>query len=238
MSATAVLVHGAWHGAWCFDRVLPRLSDAGIPAIAVDLPGHGADPGPLGDLHTDAARVTKVLDTLDGEIVLLGHSYGGAVITEAGAHPRVRHLVYLCAMALDQGETCLRAGGPEAKAIDHTGRPNIGAAVHSHPDGTTTIDPSAVGPVLYGDCDPDTVAWATAHLGPQPAVTMAQEPAVVAWRTKPSTYVVCTEDMTIHPDLQRLLARRCTDAVEWSTSHSPFASRPEMVAELLLGLAR
>src|SRR3954469_4862085 len=108
MTATVVLAQGAWPAAWCFERVLPLLESAGVPALTVDLPGHGADPGPVTDLHGDADRVRSGLDGVGGEVVLLGHSYGGAVITEAGVHPAVRHLVYLCALALDAGETCNR----------------------------------------------------------------------------------------------------------------------------------
>src|SRR4030088_1094188 len=105
MKRTVVLVHGAWHGAWCFDRVMPLLEQVGIPAVAGDLPGHGQDPGPLTDLHGDAKRVREVLDGIDGDVVLLGHSYGGAVITEAGVHPAVTHLVYLCAVVPDAEES-------------------------------------------------------------------------------------------------------------------------------------
>ena len=111
--------------------VLPLLDEAGIQAIAVDLPGHGDDPGPLGDLHTDSARVREVLDELDGDCVLLGHSYGGAVITEAGVHPAVRHLVYLCAFAIDADESCMAAAVKESEALDLSfeGRPNLADAM-------------------------------------------------------------------------------------------------------------
>src|SRR5258708_3580260 len=109
MTATVVLVHGAWHGAWCFERVMPLLADAEVPAIAVDLPGHGADEGPFTDLHGDAARVLAVLNEIEGGVVLLGHSYGGAVITEAGVHPAVTHLVYLCALLPADGASCTAA---------------------------------------------------------------------------------------------------------------------------------
>ena len=84
-SAIVVLIHGAWHGAWCWDRVVPQLETAGVPTVAVDLPGHGASTEPLGDLYTHAAFVRDLLDGIDGPIVLCGHSYGGAVISEAAA---------------------------------------------------------------------------------------------------------------------------------------------------------
>ena len=80
-----VLVHGAWHGAWCWEPAIAALAAAGVTALAIDLPGHGDDPGPLGDLHGDAAHVSSALDALDGPVVLAGHAYGGAVITEAAA---------------------------------------------------------------------------------------------------------------------------------------------------------
>ena len=232
---TVVLVHGAWHGAWCWERVLAELGRRGVATLAVDLPGHGADRGPLGDLHDDAARVRAVLDEVAGPVVLVGHSYGGAVITEAGEHPGVAHLVYLCAFALDAGESCATAGVGEGGAarISHEGRPHLGAGFVRSPDGTVTLAPDVAGECLYNDCDAETVAWALARLGPQPIATLRQEPRAVSWRTRPSTYVVCADDLAIHPDLQRLLARRCTTSFEWQSGHSPFLSRPELVAGLL-----
>jgi pimeloyl-ACP methyl ester carboxylesterase len=236
---SVLLVHGAWHGAWCWERVISALAERDIRAVAVDLPGHGADPGPMGDLHGDADRVRQVLDTIDGPVVLMGHSYGGAVITDAGDHPAVSHLVYLCALAIDGDESCMTAAtqGFEAAAISQEGRPDLSAGMVAGPDGTTTVEASAAAACLYNDCDESTAAWATARLGPQPLVTLQQTPRAVAWSSKPSTYVVCTDDLTIPPELQRLLAKRCTTSVEWPTSHSPFLSRPDLVADLLADLA-
>jgi pimeloyl-ACP methyl ester carboxylesterase len=239
--ATVVLVHGAWHGAWCFDQVMPLLHDAGIEAIAVDLPGHGDDDGPLGDHPGDVARVTAALDAIDGDVVLLGHSYGGSVITQAGVHPAVRRLVYLCAFALAEDESTATAtaaaGAPGIDAISHEGRPNLGHAMILHDDGTTTLTRDGARECLYADVDDATFEWAFAKLCPQPMSAVLATPTAIAWRTVPSTYVVCTEDMAVHPDLQRLMARRCTDQIEWAIGHSPFASRPELLSELLVDLA-
>jgi pimeloyl-ACP methyl ester carboxylesterase len=237
MTATVVLVHGAWHGAWCFDRVVPRLCEAGIPTVAVDLPGHGDDPGPFTDLHGDASRVRAVLDGIDGEVVLLGHSYGGAVITEAGVHGTVRHLVYLCAFPLDAGESCAAAAVAETATLSHEGRPSLADGLMTHPEGTTTLTLEGAALCLYNDCDPDTVAWAVARLGPQPMANLGQAPTALAWRERASTYIVCSDDQAVHPGLQRVLARRCTNTSEWTTSHSPFASQPGLVSTLLVGLA-
>jgi pimeloyl-ACP methyl ester carboxylesterase len=238
-SATVLLVHGAWHGAWCWEGIVERLSARGITAAAVDLPGHGSDPGPLSDLHGDAARVRAVLDGLDGPVVLLGHSYGGAVITEAGDHPAVAHLVYLCALVLDEGESCVSAAAAEAAAaqISHDGRPNLGGGIIADEHGAGTLDPSVAAACLYNHCDAGTVAWALDRLGPQPLVTLQQPPTAVAWRAKPSTYVVCSDDMAIHPDLQRILAKRCTHHTEWDSDHSPFLSEPDRLVDALEELA-
>jgi pimeloyl-ACP methyl ester carboxylesterase len=235
----AVLVHGAWHGAWCFERVVPLLEEAGIHAMAVDLPGHGGDPGPLGDLHDDADRVRAALDTLDEDCVLLGHSYGGAVITEAGTHPSVRHLVYLCAFALDTGESCMSAAADQSAQLDLSwDGPNLAEAFVPGADETISLTDAGAAAFLYNDCDDATTEEAVARLGPHPAATLAQEPAAVAWRERPSTYVVCTGDLGVHPELQRAMASRCTRTVEWGTSHSPFLSQPGLVADLLVQIAR
>jgi len=237
---SAVLVHGAWHGAWCFERVLPLLDSAGVHAVAVDLPGHGDDPGPFGDLHGDADRVRTVLDELDDDCVLLGHSYGGAVITEAGVHPSVRHLVYLTAFALDADESCMSAAIEASAALDLSwdDGPNLAESIVVHDDETSTVAEAGARECFYNDCDPATITDALARLGRQPMATLGQQPAAVAWRQRPSTYVVCTDDQGVYPELQRVMAKRCTRSVEWATSHSPFLSQPGLVADLLRQIVR
>jgi pimeloyl-ACP methyl ester carboxylesterase len=234
MTAEVLLVHGAWHGAWCFDHVARLLADAGVRVTALDLPGHGDDTGPFTDLYGDGARVTAALDRA-ADVVLLGHSYGGAVITEAGAHPAVRHLVYLAAFPLDLTESCQAAAVDEAGGLGYDDFPDLGAELAAADDGTTTLLPGAAA-CLYQDCSPPDVAWAMARWGPQPMHNLAQSPTTTAWREKPASYVVCADDRTVHPGLQRILARRCATSSEWPTGHSPFISRPERVADLLLAM--
>ena len=235
-----VLVHGAWHGAWCWERVIAELEVRHIPVTAVDLPGHGADPGPLSDLHGDAARVREALDGYDEQVVLVGHSYGGVVVTEAGVHPNVARLAYVAAFNLDEGESAMSAATTqvEVAGIDHSGRPDALAYFRVEEDGTSTIDPDGARILFYNDCTTDLADWAVARLGKQPMVTLSQAPSQAAWRSRPSTYALCTEDNIVHPDLQRVLARRADDVVEWPTGHSPFLSRPDLVADLLTRLAQ
>jgi pimeloyl-ACP methyl ester carboxylesterase len=217
--------------------------DAGIEwveCVAIELPGHGLDASPFGDLHTDAARVRHELDRLDGSVVLVGHSYGGAVITEAGDHPAVDHLVYLSGFPLELHESCGNAAGAESEAarISPSGRPDLADGFIQGADGWFTLDPRMAAQCLYNCCDADTVTWALRRLGPQPLVTLQQSPTAVAWRNKPTTYVVSADDLVVYPELQRILARRCGSVLEWRTDHSPFLSRPDLVADLLTELAR
>jgi pimeloyl-ACP methyl ester carboxylesterase len=236
MAHPVLLVHGAWHGAWCWDPVVAELDARGVRAVALDLPGHGADTGALTDLHGDAERVRHALDDFDEPVVVVGHSYGGVVITEAGVHPNVAHLVYIASFNVDEGETAMGVAVAESAAagIDYAGRPDAFAHTHEGEDGTTTVDGEGARVLFYNDCADDVADWAARRLGPHPMVTLSQAPEAVAWRHRPSTYAVCGRDNIVHPELQRILARRADSVVEWPTGHSPFLSRPELVADLLV----
>ena len=232
MTATVVLVHGAWHGAWCWDLVVGQLREQHVPVVAIDLPGHGASTEPLTDLHGHGDAVRAALDGVDGPVVLVGHSYGGAAITDAGDHPAVGHLVYLTAFCLDVDESIIAndlPGGEEAE---------LATAIEFNPDGTIAVDPTRAGDIFYADCDPAAIAAYVAKLVPEGAAGFSQTPRAVAWRDRPSTYAVCNEDRALAPTLQRHLAERCETTVEWRSSHSPFVSRPELVTDLLVTLAQ
>jgi pimeloyl-ACP methyl ester carboxylesterase len=237
--ATVVLVHGAWHGAWCWSRVVDGLQQRGVDALAIDLPGHGESAEPLADLYTDAAALRAVLDGLDAPAVVCGHSYGGAVVSlGAAGHPAVRRVVFLAALMLDVGESVSRSipapsgDPPEPESL-------VGAAMRFSDDGAVmTIDRDAAPAVFFGDCDDDDVEWALARLGKQPAASFRQAIDAAAWRSIPSTYVVCTGDRAIPPSLQHAFAQRATETVVFPTSHSPFLSRPDLLVDLLEDLAR
>ncbi len=228
MQRTVVLVHGAWHGAWCWERVVPLLDSAAVPLVVVDLPSvsHGN-----ATLHDDADYVRGALDSIEGESVLLGHSYGGAVISAAGVHPNVAHLVYLCAFALDVGESAQKnslTGG------DDVGE--LGAAI-VFGDGVLTVSPEHAVAAFYHDCEPEIATAAVERLRPQSLAALGGEVDAAAWRVKPATYVVCTDDRALPVALQRSNAARIGESVDWPTSHSPFLSRPELVADLLVELS-
>ena len=179
-----VLVHGAWHGAWCWSALQAELNKRGVPSYAVDLPGHGVSDRPLGDLHRDAAHVADVIDRLAIDVVLVGHSYGGAVITEAALHTdRVRHLVYLTAFVLDEGESLssipMLDSAPPQQIIGLRG------ARRTLDDGTIVLDPVAAIPALYGCCEPAVQQAAAARLSPQPKASFAQAVTGASWKRVP-----------------------------------------------------
>lgn len=235
---TVVLVHGHWHGGWCFVKVVNLLAQRGIATFAPDLPGHGASSAagvPPCDLHAAAAAVRGLLDDLAGPVILVGHSAGGAVITEAAAnHPAVVHLVYLCGFMLDADESL---GSLLAPVSDEVPKLAPGAGIELREDGTTYLSPVVARGAFYADCTPEDAAWAIQRLGDECSASARQTPHAVAWRETPSTYVVARADRAVPPVLQRRLASRASATLEWPTGHSPFLSRPDLVASLLADLA-
>jgi pimeloyl-ACP methyl ester carboxylesterase len=215
----AVLVHGLWHGAWCWDGVRAALSGRGVDSVAVELP--------LTDLPTDVQVLQEAIDAFGRPAVLVGHSYGGAVITGAGTHPLVRELVYVAAFQLDDGESVSRVlPGRDLPAT------RLGEALRVAGD-EIGLDPDLGLRLLYGDAPADVRAEVAARLRPVHRLVFRGVPEEIAWRSVPSTYVVCAEDEVAHPDLQRAMATRATRAIEWTCGHSPAATRPEAVAELV-----
>jgi len=220
-----VLVHGAWHGAWCWRPLLAALADEGIHPHAVELPFTG--------IGADAGALVEALDALDGDKVVVGHSYGGMVVSDAvDGRDDVAHLVYLCALMLEIGDepfAMFRADADAAKLFD--------AIELDEATGLGTPIAEAASEIFYTDCDPQEVARFIAMLRPFPMMSLAgvhREP----WRSIDSTYVVCSRDRTIPPSLQRSMATRANHIVEWQTGHSPFVNRPDLLVDLLIPLLR
>jgi pimeloyl-ACP methyl ester carboxylesterase len=223
-----VLVHGAWHGAWCWDAVVRELGDAGIASVTVDNPSVARVPSSLDD---DAAHLRAVLDAVRGPVLLVGHSYGGAVITAAGDHPDVAHLVYVTAFALDEGESVVANDLIGGEAVQ------LGDALQVDTE-TVSFQQSRAIEFFFHDCDREVGAAAAARLRPMSMAAMTGTTSVAPWRTKPSTFVLCTDDRAVPPALQRSIAKRLGTTVEIASSHSPFLSRPAELAALLHELAQ
>lgn len=233
---TFVLVHGAWGGGWSWRPTVGKLlRDAGHEVFTPTLTGLGERghlASPAVDLETHIQDIVNVIEFENlRDVVLMGHSYGGMVISEAaaGRDDRVDHLVYLCALMLRAGQSPMEgaAGRPVA----------LGGALQVDESGRSTVADHALVPAFYGDVDPERAADAIAKLRDFPVASLASvqhEP----WRTIESTYVRCLQDQAIHPDHQAEMAEAATHLVEWDCAHSPFLSDVDLVIGLLERLAR
>ncbi|MGB3444633.1 MAG: alpha/beta hydrolase [Actinophytocola sp.] len=210
-----VLVHGQWHDPRHFDLIADPLRASGVVVSAPEL--H------RGSLAADTAAVQAVVDDLPEPPIVLGHSYGGSVITGlTGA----AHLVYLAAFVPDAGESAAGLG-----RSTHL----IGPVIVPLENGFTQLDPAMAAEAMYAGCAPDRAAWAVGLLRPQGPGCGRGVPERQAWRNTPSTFVVCSKDRAVSPRLQRAMARRCGRTVVWDTGHAPFVTSPEVVVDLLRG---
>jgi pimeloyl-ACP methyl ester carboxylesterase len=217
-----VLVHGLFADGSCWSEVIARLQGAGINVTSVQ--------NPLTTLPEAVASARRVLDRQDGPTVLVGHSFAGMIITEAGVHPNVSALVYVAARAPDAGEdyTALASTFPAPPAtagIVFDGDEGRLSEVAFLRDFGGDL-PEAKARVLYAVQEPFHKALLTGK------VTQA------AWRSKPSFYAVSTEDRTINPDLERFMAKRMgAKTIEVKASHLSLISRPDDIAGLILEAA-
>jgi pimeloyl-ACP methyl ester carboxylesterase len=234
-----VLVHGAWHGAWCWERVVPLLRAAGRSAVALDLPAHGADRTPAAGVTLDA-YVDTVLAALDARrepVALVGHSMGGTVISQAAERrpDRIARLVYLCAFLLRDGESLLDLATQDSESLLRTGLRFDPAA------GVATLEPGVAAEAFYHDCPPAEAAAAGRRLVPNPMLPLATPLALTAARfgRVPRVYVECLRDRAVGLDLQRRMhgALPCRTVRALDTGHSPFYAAPRALVDMLLQVA-
>jgi pimeloyl-ACP methyl ester carboxylesterase len=236
--ARFILVHGAWHGGWCWHKVASALREAGHDVLAPDLPGHGDDTTPPAaiDLQTYVDFVCDLIDEQSGEVVLVGHSLGGLTITQvAELRPdRLRCLIYLAALVPESGEDA--APGP--RLVTEA----VSTAVRESADGLTVeLDPAVAHDVFYADCSEADSAFARERLcgEPTPLMRARVQTSDEAWGRVPRDYIVCSQDRALAPEGQRELAEgrgfRRTHTLD--RSHSPFFSAPGELAKLLSQIA-
>jgi pimeloyl-ACP methyl ester carboxylesterase len=224
---TVVLVHGAWHGPWCWQLLTPHLQAQGLGVQLVELPSVSSAV-PAG-LAQDAGHLTGALSRIEGPVVLCGHSYGGMVISAADtAAADVRQLVYLCAYLTEAGESV-------ESSLLKAGERRPGHWIRRRPDGGTWVDAGRAATLFYNDCPPLTRNWAVARLRPHWGQAFSDPAAPAPGRRPGSTYVVCSEDRVLAPRIQReLYATRAERMVTLASGHAPFLSQPQQLARVLV----
>ncbi|WP_024760768.1 alpha/beta hydrolase [Streptomyces exfoliatus] len=217
---TIVLVHGFWGGAAHWANVIVELDKRGYDRIR-------AVENPLTSLADDAERTRKMVKQVDGPVVLVGHSYGGAVITEAGDLPNVTALVYIAAFAPDAGESPGQISQEKPPAAFENIAPDS--------DGYLWIKPDKFHDSFAQDVSrEEALVMAVTQKAPL-ASTFGDNVTAPAWRAKPTYYQVSTEDRMIHPDNERRMAARMNPrkTIELDASHASLASRPTEVCDLI-----
>jgi pimeloyl-ACP methyl ester carboxylesterase len=230
-----VLIHGASHGAWCWERVTPLLEALGYQVQAPDLPGLGDDPLPPAKVtfQNYVDRVAEVLLGSPAPALLVGHSLGGTSISQAAERvpEQVAKLVYLAAFLPRDGESADRTGFGEMPE-------SAGRAVRASPvDGAHEFDPALAAEVFYHQCDPDVAQWAVQHLRPQAnaPVGATLRLSTERWGAIPKVYIRCAQDRALPPAFQQWLCDRMPEVRQrvMDSDHSPFLSDPAGLAALL-----
>lgn len=216
---TVVLVHGAFADGSCWAKVIPLLAKNGLTAVAVQ--------NPLSSLADDVVAAHRVIEMQQGPVLLVGHSWGGAVITEAGNHAQVKGLVYISAGAPDSGQSFGDWWDGYA--------PAPGAAeIKPYGEGYVALTPEGVRKHFVQDLPADEADVIYATQGPLAVRCFSDKVSEAAWRSKPAWYVVASRDETIPPAVERDSAERMNgETLVLDSSHVPMLSQPEAVTDFI-----
>jgi len=234
---TFVLVHGSFHGAWCWFKLVPALEALGHSAVTLDLPAQGEDKTPIADVtyEMNVDRVAQIVGQQAEPVVLLGHSFGGATITGVAERipERIKLLVYLTAFIPQDGESVNMITSSPAWPPETGARGFVRSA-----DGlSVSVAPDGVRQRFYHDCSDEDFGYCMARLKPQP-FGVRDTPIHTSperFGQVPRAYIHCSDDRSILPAVQRMFVERtpCQQEVSLSTGHSPFLVAPAQLAETL-----
>ncbi|MEP6737175.1 MAG: alpha/beta fold hydrolase [Chryseolinea sp.] len=243
---TYILVHGGWHGAWCWSKLTPLLEKQGHRVVALDLPGHGNDKSMLAADVTFSDYVDKVVavsKTQVGKVILVGHSMSGIIIAQAAeslGKEKVSALVFLDAFMPRDGDSVMSLAEIAGKTSAANNSMAIGPSVMesivmSADHKTSTIKPESIRQLFYHDCSDEDVSYATEHVSPQPMICLAT-PARLTQTNYGSIrkyYILCTDAHDLNKS--SLTGRvKCEKVFKLKSSHSPFFSMPEQLANILI----
>lgn len=222
-TSNIILVHGAWADGSSWAKVIPLLAAKGMTVTAVQLP--------LTSFEADVAAVTRAIALADGDVVLVGHSYAGAVIGEAGNDPKVAKLVYIDAFAPDGGES---AGSLFAQ---FEAAP-LGGEMRPDAEGFLKLTHKGVSDLFAQDLDAAEQAVIYATQGPINGAALGGTLTQAAWRSRPSFYLIGTEDQAIpRVEQERMAARMSATITHVASSHVPMLSHPQIVTDFILQAA-
>ena len=228
---TFALVHGAWHGAWCWERLVPEIEGHGHAAIAVDLPCDDVEAGCAAYADVVLAQIAQA----DDDLVLVGHSLGGLTIPLVAAARPARKLVFLCGLLPRPGVAFVDQVAQEPGIFV----PGTGGTERDDQDRSVWTDEDAAADVLYGGCPRQLASWASARLRPQARKPRIEPCPLAEWPAVESVSIFTSDDGIVNPEWSRTAARDRLGAntVELPGGHSPFLGRPAELAEVLLSVS-
>jgi pimeloyl-ACP methyl ester carboxylesterase len=224
--ATFVLIHGGFCRGWVWAETAAALQEDGHRVEVVDLPSSGTVAAELGDLQADIATVRHTLDGIGAEVVLVGHSGGGMVLTELADHPAVQHSVYLAAFWPQKGQSAAEMLGDQ-----------LPGWMVVRDDGTVGVsgDLELVRQTLCADIDPERFAKEVYPRYVLTSLSSAATPSTAPLPQHPTTYIICDQDQALPPQAQEAMSAAADHVVRLPSSHSPFLSMPRQLATALGG---
>ena len=236
---TFILIHGSWHSAWNWHKVVPLVEKAGHKAIAIDLPGMGRDKTYISKvkMKTTVEKICELIDSIEGKVILVGHSKNGIMISQAAEYRphKIEKLIYLAAYLVPNGKT-----QREYSLLDTGGM--LKPYVTPYPElNAHTLQPAIYKEGLYHDCDDDITELAKVLLSHEP-VESGITPLQLTEENFGSVsryYIECTEDRAVTPFIQQKMYEEtpCKKIYRMATSHSPFFSQPEALTEIFCEIA-
>lgn len=234
--STYLLVHGACSGSWSWEKVVPLLEEKGHEVRVLDLPGHGKDKTSLSEVTLQAYvdKVCQILDEIDDQVILVGHSMGGIVISQAAeAKPqKIKKLVYLTAFLLQNGETAMQAAQEDQDSL-------LGQNIVFSDDWSNyTVKDEAIKTVFYPDSTDEEVQRIIQLRVPQSIIPLATPLNITEenYGSIPRVYIECTNDLVISPSAQKNMYTKmpCEKVFTLATCHTPSYSSPRELTDLLL----
>jgi pimeloyl-ACP methyl ester carboxylesterase len=236
---TFILIHGSWHSAWNWHKVIPLLEKQGHKAIAIDLPGMGRDKTLINTIKMEETveKICHLIDSIDGPVILVGHSKNGIMISQAAEYRphKIEKLIYLAAYLIPNGKTQREYSIQDTEGV-------LKPYVTFHKElNASTLQPEIYKEGLYHDCEDDITELAKLLLSHEP-IESGMTPLQLTdenYGSVPRFYIECTEDKAVTPFIQRKMYTEmpCKKVYRMATSHSPFFSAPQELSDILTEIA-